>query len=63
LLGRCRLSAARPALVSYVRDPRGGPLHATSLLVVTVAGDRVSTFTRFDASVVTRFDLPLSLAD
>jgi RNA polymerase sigma-70 factor (TIGR02960 family) len=53
----------QPAFGSYVRDPRGGPLHATSLLVVTVAGDRVSAVTRFDASVVTRFDLPLSLAD
>ena len=53
----------QPAFGSYVRDPRGGPLHATSLIVVTLAGDRVSAFTRFDASVLTRFDLPLSLAD
>ncbi len=53
----------QPAFGTYVRDPRGGPLHATGLIVVTLAGDRVSAFTRFDASVLTRFDLPLSLAD
>ena len=53
----------QPAFGTYVRDPRGGPLHATSLVVVTLAGDRVSALTRFDASVLTRFDLPLSLAD
>ena len=52
----------QPAFGTYVRDPRGGPLHATSLVVVTLAGDRVSALTRFDASVLTRFDLPLSLA-
>ena len=53
----------QPAFATYVRDPRGGPLHATSLVVVTLAGDRVSAFTRFDASVVPRFDLPLTMAD
>jgi len=53
----------QPAFGSYVRDPRGRPLHATSLIVVTLAGDRVSAFTRFDPSVLTRFDLPLSLAE
>ena len=52
----------QPAFGTYVRDPNGGPLHATSLVVVTLAGDRVSAFTRFGASVLTRFDLPLSLA-
>ncbi|HET6775545.1 MAG TPA: RNA polymerase subunit sigma-70 [Acidimicrobiales bacterium] len=62
-----RLIATRangqPAFGTYVRDPRGGPLHATGLVVVTLAGDRVSALTRFDASVLTRLDLPLSLAD
>ena len=53
----------QPAFATYVRDPRGGPLRATSLVVVTLAGDRVSALIRFDASVLTRFDLPLSLAD
>ena len=53
----------QPAFGTYVRDPRGGPLHATGLVVVTLAGDRVSALTRFDASVLTRFDLPLRLAD
>jgi len=53
----------QPAFGTYVRDPRGGQLHATSLIVLTLARDRVSALTRFDASVLTRFDLPLSLAD
>ena len=52
----------QPAFGTYVRDPRGGPLHATSLVVVTLAGDRVSALTRFDAGVLTRFDLPCSLS-
>jgi RNA polymerase sigma-70 factor, ECF subfamily len=52
----------QPAFGTYVRDPNSGPLHATSLVVVTLAGDRVSALTRFEASVLTRFDLPLSLA-
>jgi hypothetical protein len=47
---------------TYVRDPNGGPLRATCLVVVTLAGDRVSAFTRFGATVLTRFDLALSLA-
>ena len=53
----------QPAFGTYVRDPGGGPLHATSLFVATLAGDRVSALTRFDAGVVTRFGLPLSLAE
>ena len=53
----------QPAFGTYVRDPRGGQLHATSLVVATLAGDRVSALTRFDAGVLARFDLPLSLAD
>ena len=50
----------QPAFGTYVRDPRGGRLHATSLVVVTLAGDRVSALTRFDAGVLARFDLPLT---
>ena len=53
----------QPAFGTYVRDSRGGPLHAPGFVVVTLAGDRVSAFTRFDAGVLTRLDLPLSLAD
>ena len=50
----------QPAFGTYVRDPRGGRLHATSLVVATLAGDRVSALTRFDAGVLARFDLPLT---
>ena len=51
----------QPAFGTYVRDPAGGPLHATGFVVVTLAGDRVSALTRFDASVLNHFDLPRSL--
>jgi len=36
-------------------------LHANGLLVLTLAGDRVSIITRFDTSVLPRFGLPRSL--
>ena len=36
-------------------------LHANGLIVLTLAGDRVSTITRFDTSVLPRFGLPRSL--
>jgi RNA polymerase sigma-70 factor, ECF subfamily len=59
---RYRLVATRangqPALGVYVRDPRAPVLHANGLLVLTLAGDRISTITRFDASVLPRFGLP-----
>ena len=62
---RYRLVATRangqPAFGVYVRDPRTGVLHANGLLVLTLAGDRISMITRFDNSVMPRFGLPRSL--
>jgi RNA polymerase sigma-70 factor (ECF subfamily) len=59
---RYRLVATRangqPALGVYVRDPRAPVLHANGLLVLTLAGDRISMITRFDTSVLPRFGLP-----
>jgi hypothetical protein len=49
----------QPAFATYVHDPRGR-LCATSFVVVTLAGDRVSALTRFDAGVLAYFDLPLT---
>ena len=64
---RYRLVATRangqPAFGAYVRDPRTGILHASGLMVVTLAGNRVSGITRFDNSVLARFGLPRTLAD
>jgi RNA polymerase sigma-70 factor (ECF subfamily) len=49
------------ALGAYLQDPRTGIAHANSLLVLTLAGRRISVMTRFDDSVLSRFGLPPSL--
>jgi RNA polymerase sigma-70 factor (ECF subfamily) len=65
--GRRRLIATRandqPAFGIYARDPRAGVLHAVGLLVLTLAGDRISAMTRFDTSVLAYFGLPRTLPD
>jgi RNA polymerase sigma-70 factor (TIGR02960 family) len=57
-----RLVATRangqPAFGLYSRDPHTDVFRATGLLVVTLAGDRVSAMTCFDNSVLPRFGLP-----
>jgi len=62
----CRLVATRangqPAFGVFVRDPGGGVLHATGLLVLTLAGSRICAITRFGNSVLPRFGLPLTLS-
>jgi RNA polymerase sigma-70 factor (TIGR02960 family) len=45
----------------YLRDPSGGIRHAAGLYVLTLTGDRISTMTRFDNSVLPWFGLPRSL--
>jgi RNA polymerase sigma-70 factor (TIGR02960 family) len=64
---RFRLIATRangqPAFGVYLRDPHTAVLRASGLLVVTLAGDRVSMITRFDNSVIPRFGLPRSLPE
>jgi RNA polymerase sigma-70 factor, ECF subfamily len=60
--GRRRLVQTRangqPALAFYSRDPTGGVFRATSLMVITLDGRRVSALTRFDPSVLSHFGLP-----
>jgi RNA polymerase sigma-70 factor (TIGR02960 family) len=60
--GRRRIVQTRangqPALAVYSRDPTGDVFRATSLLVVTLAGQRIAAITRFDTSVLERFGLP-----
>jgi len=45
----------------YLRSPAGGIRHGTGLLVLTLTGDRICAFTRFDNSVLPWFGLPRSL--
>jgi RNA polymerase sigma-70 factor (ECF subfamily) len=60
-----RLIATRangqPAFALYFPDRHGQVMHAVGLLVLTLAGDRVSAVTRFDNSVLTYFGLPRTL--
>ena len=62
---RYRLVATRangqPAFGIYVNDPRSGVLHANGLMVLTLAGERISALTRFDNSNLARFGLPRTL--
>jgi RNA polymerase sigma-70 factor (ECF subfamily) len=51
----------QPAFGVYVRDPHGGVFHANGLMVVTLAGELVSAFSRFDNSTLARFGLPRTL--
>ena len=65
--GRRRLVPTRangqPALAFYSRDPSGDVFRATSLMVVTLAGSRITALTRFDPSVLRHFELPRILPD
>lgn len=62
---RYRLVATRangqPAFGVYVYDRHAPVLHANGLIVLTLAGDQISTITRFEAGVLPRFGLPRSL--
>jgi RNA polymerase sigma-70 factor (ECF subfamily) len=52
----------QPAFGCYARDPRTPILHAHGVVVLTLAGDRISAVTRFhDNSLLTTFGLPRSL--
>lgn len=48
----------QPAFAGYVRDPHGDVLHATGLLVLTLAGDRIAAMTRFEAGALAPFGQP-----
>ena len=47
----------QPALAFYSQDVEGGEFVATSLTVVTIAGDRFVALDRFDASMLGPFGL------
>jgi RNA polymerase sigma-70 factor (TIGR02960 family) len=50
----------QPAFGTYVGTPTG-IRHGPGLIVLTLAGDRISAMTRFDSALLPRFDLPRSL--
>ena len=50
----------QPAFGAYLRAP-SGIRYGTGLLVLTLAGDRISSVTRFDTGVLPWFGLPRSL--
>jgi hypothetical protein len=51
----------QPAFGSYTKDPYARQLHADGLMVLTLAGERISAPTRFDNSVLPSFGLPRTL--
>ena len=51
----------QPALAVYRKDPHAGILHASGLLVITLAGPRVSAMTMFTPDTLARFGLPRTL--
>ena len=54
----------QPAFGRYLRDPHTPVAHAHGLIVLTLAGDRISTITAFtDNSVLLRFGLPRTLPE
>jgi RNA polymerase sigma-70 factor (TIGR02960 family) len=62
---RFRVIATRanrqPALGVYVAEPHARIMHANGLIVLTLAGNRITTMTRFDNTVLPRFGLPRTL--
>jgi RNA polymerase sigma-70 factor (ECF subfamily) len=50
------------AFGAYLRTPTSGIRHGAGLLVLTLAGKKISALTRFDNDVLPRFGLPLSLS-
>lgn len=64
---RYRLVPARangqPAYGVYLYDPSTGEAQAFGLFVITLAGERVSAITRFDAHLFPRFGLPQLLPE
>lgn len=53
----------QPAVGLYVVDPHGSLRRGVGLLVLTLAGERISAITRFDPGLLERFGLPRTLRD
>ena len=53
----------QPALGLYLADPHASVYRAYSLLVITTAGDHITSITGFTTNVMTRFGLPRTLPE
>jgi RNA polymerase sigma-70 factor (ECF subfamily) len=53
----------QPAFATYLRAPTGGIRHGAGLLVLTLAGDRISAMTRFESNALRWFGLPRSMPE
>ena len=51
----------QPAIGLYIKDPATGLYRASGVIVVTLAGDKISALTRFENSVLASFGLPRTL--
>ncbi|HLZ04932.1 MAG TPA: sigma-70 family RNA polymerase sigma factor [Bradyrhizobium sp.] len=51
----------QPAFGFYQPDSRAPILHGVGLLVLTLAGDRISAMSRFESGLLSRFGLPRTL--
>ena len=56
-------SNGQPAFGVYLRDPGTRVAHASGLIVLTLAGSRISAITRFDNGALDRFGLPRTLPE
>lgn len=45
----------------YLRDEQSGVFRASGMLVFTLSGPRISAITRFDNTVLPRFEVPATL--
>jgi hypothetical protein len=54
-------ASGQAAFALYRTDPHAAILHASGLLVITLAGTRVSAMTMFTPSTLARFGLPRTL--
>jgi len=52
----------QPAFGFYARDPQTGGHYTVGLMVLTLSGTQICAMTRFDASTLPRFGLPLTLS-
>ena len=53
----------QPAFGLYLADPHASVYRAYSLLVITTAGDHITSITGFNTNVMTRFGLPRTLPE
>jgi RNA polymerase sigma-70 factor (ECF subfamily) len=53
----------QPAFAVYRTDAHAGILHASGLLVITLAGPRISAMTMFTPGTLASFGMPRTLSD